>query len=197
MKRLVRVILALWFLPLAAPAQSPPPPVAAPAPLQSDEESEGYPYIGLAALMSAPTQSLGSIYQWGGGGEVCGGYAFDDNLAVQLQVDNLYYYGSGTMSAYSLRPLAELKLSLDLDDFQPYILLGPGLNIHFTNVGLTTATAVNFASVFGLGTQVPIADDAILYVEGKYTVTYYGSSAVYNGEVTQDIPLEAGMLLAL
>ena len=192
MRILRNFLLAVWLVPAAAAAQG------APADDLGDEGPEGYFYAGLAALVELPTQIQGSAYQLGGGGEFSCGYAFDDFWAFQLQVDSLYLYGLNSTSIYCLRPLAELKCSVDLGDFQAYALLGPGLNIDFIDYNnLSSATAVNFVTVAGLGVQTAVADDLELYAEGKYAVLYYARSMVPNGEITQDIPLESGLLLAL
>ncbi len=196
MKNLSTVALVAWLAPWACFAQ-----ILLPAGggLVTGPEADngGSFYAGLAAALAAPLQSQGTLYQWGAGGDLSGGYAFNDNVAVQMQLDNLYFSRPQPYSAYSLCSLAELRLSLDLDEFQPYVLLGPGLNFHFMLSNLKPATAVNFATVIGLGGLMPVSDDASFYVEGKYVVTYYNPSPAPLGEVSQDIPMEAGLLLDL
>lgn len=193
MKRLLPVLLFL-LLPAWACAQSPAPfNPSPPEDLDEYAEVDSYFYIGLAGVMSVPTQSQVPGYQVGGGGEFTAGYAFDDNVAVQVQLDNFYFYGLNSVSIDSLRPLAELKLSLDLDDFQPYVFFGPGLNIQFNSVNGVTTTTTNPAGVAGLGAQCLIANDLILFAEGKYNFNLGNS----NSGIVQDIPLEAGVILAL
>ncbi len=191
------VALAVWLAPWASFAQIVLPAGGGLVKGLGQGDTGGSFYAGLAASVAAPLVSQGTLYQWGAGGDLSGGYAFDNNVAVQLQLDNLYFSRPQPYSAYSLLTLAELRLSLDLDDFQPYLLLGPGLNFHFMLSDVTPATAVNFVTVMGLGGLVPVSDDASFYVEGKYIVTYYHLTPAPPGEVTQDIPMEAGMLLDL
>ncbi len=61
MRILRTFLLAIWLVPAAATAQG------TPAGDQGDEETEGYFYAGLAALVELPTQIQGSSYQLGAG----------------------------------------------------------------------------------------------------------------------------------
>src|SRR5579863_4822462 len=104
-------------------------------------------YLGLGGVveMSANSQIQVPGYSMGSGFEAVGGYSFDKELALQMQVDNFYYYGPDSSSIYLLRPLAEMKLSLDVEDFfQPYFLLGPGLNLNVSYIPYEVATSLAF-----------------------------------------------------
>lgn len=172
-------LLILAFFPGPAKAQSPDP---------------AHPfYLGLAGMAEMSTNSQVAGYGTGSGFAMVAGYQFDPNLAFQLQLDHFYYYGPDARSLYRFRPLAGMKLSLDLPDhFRPYLFLGPGLNLNVAYVPYQVTTSLDGVLSLGLGIQLDLGEFS-LFAEGEYDYLFQDGGPADN-PLMQSIPLEIGFL---
>lgn len=182
MRHSLPLLLFFTLLPGLAGAQSPDP---------------AHPfYLGLAGMaeMSANSQVPG--YGTGSGFAMLGGYHLNPNLDLQLQLDHFYYYGPHSSSVYRFRPLAGMKLSLDLEDgFRPYLFLGPGLNLNVSYVPYQVMTSLETVFSIGLGIQLDLGEISI-FGEGEYDYLFNNGDST-DSPLMQSIPLEIGFLHAL
>lgn len=159
--------------------------------------SDSHFYLGVGGGIDVPTQNWDTAYNLGGSAEAVAGYSFDRNIAVQVEVDN--HLASATISgvsttAYSLVPLAELKVSAPIDRFSPYLLAGAGADVQFTSAAGTSVSQTSFDAIGGLGAQINF-DHWAIYAEGKYNFIFPNN--IPNVTTVQDIPVEAGVLFDL
>lgn len=165
--------------------------------LAAEKNAGGNWYVGLGGGISLPSQNWHSSYDLGYGGELIGGYNFDRNFAIQMQVDNMFYsatiLGIST-SVYNLRPVLEAKASAEMSGIKPYLFAGPALNISFASTSGTTNSNTDFAAKAGVGVQFDLGSQTNLFVEGKYHMTFLSNSSV---STIEDVPVEMGVLFDL
>jgi hypothetical protein len=163
----------------------------------ASDNADSHFYLGIGGGIDIPTQNYAPAYTLGGAGEVQLGYAFNPEVAVQIQVDN--QLDSATISGvsttlYDLRPVAELKLSAPINHFSPYLLVGAGADFDFASAAGQSNNTTSFDALGGLGAQYDFGGAAI-YVEGKYNFVF--ANNIPNVSTIQDIPVEAGVIFNL
>ncbi len=159
----------------------------------SSESSDSHFYLGIGGGIDVPTQNANPAFNLAGAGEVQFGYAFAPEVAVQVQIDNQLESATilGTSDTlYTLRPVAEVKLSAPIDRFSPYILAGAGINVAINSYSGQSNSTTSFDALGGLGAQYDLGGAAI-YVEGKYNFAFVNN--VPGVSTVQDIPVEAGV----
>lgn len=182
MRRTLPFLLILSVLPEMAVAQSP-------------DWSRVF-YLGFGGVLETSPNSQIPGYGMGSGFDVVGGYSFDNSVALQMKVNNFYYYGSDSNSIYMLRPLAGVKLSLDLKDyFQPYLFLGPGMNLSVFYTPYQVTSSLSFVLSAGAGVRFDLGSFA-LYAEGEYDYLFQNGIPAGN-PLIQSFPLEIGFLSPL
>ena len=160
-------------------------------------EGLGWGYLGIGGGADIPISPSGGTA--GFGGNVLGGYAFNDNSAIQLEVDN-FIVSPSVGSIYDLRPLAEYKYSFKAEKMSPYLLVGAGLDMAIVSTPAMTVgpftipaastTSSNFDVVGGAGLQFDLGGKTNLFVQAK-------ANFVLASTVGFDLPVEAGLLFNL
>src|ERR1019366_596574 len=150
---------------------------------------EGKPegmYLGLGAGMDFPGYNWWSGTPVGLGGKIFGGYSFDRSAAIQLDLDGaIYSYPNGN-STFDLYVLPEFKYTFDNPGFQPYLLVGGGLNLSLNSGGGTSTSAGYFAGVAGVGIQFDLGGSTSLFLEGKLHMALVSVLGV--SDVADDFP---------
>ena len=159
---------------------------------------EGKPegmYLGLGAGMDFPGYNWWSGTPVGLGGKIFGGYSFDRSAAIQLDLDGaIYSYPNGN-STFDLYVLPEFKYTFDNPGFQPYLLVGGGLNLSLNSGGGTSTSAGYFAGVAGVGIQFDLGGSTSLFLEGKLHMALV--SVLGASDVADDFPFTAGLKFPL
>jgi len=145
-------------------------------------------FLGFGGGADLPGTNWSPNYTIGGGAQIFGGYAFDKNLAVQLDEENWFFEGMG-FSLYNFRSLVSIKYTFSVDSLQPYLLVGGGLV--FQSVSVTGTTSVNLDVIGGLGVQYDLTADTHLFVEGRYNFILPSTGSF------QDVPITAGLWVSL
>lgn len=151
----------------------------------------GNMYFGIGAGVDVPVSPSGGTV--GIGGDVILGYAFDKNVAVQLDIDNFVVSSNGA-STYELRPLAEVKYTFDAQNFKPYLLGGLGMSVVFlpsSGLSGSASTASNFDAVMGVGAQFDLGGGTDLFIQAKSNFVFA------TGTTGVDLPLELGLIFPL
>ena len=166
--------------------------VSAPV-LAAEKSAEGNWYFGVGGGIDVPTQNWHPAYNLGGGGSVRGGYNFDKNWGLQLSVENMYFEGTinGTStSVFNPRPVLAGKFTADTKDIQPYLFVGPALDILVSSAGGTSTTDTNFGAEGGAGVQLNLDQQTDLFLEGKYAMVFLSNAAT---STIEDMPVELGV----
>ncbi|HXL72235.1 MAG TPA: hypothetical protein VN963_01300 [bacterium] len=144
-------------------------------------------FLGFGGGTDLPGTNWSSNYTIGGGAQVFGGYSFDKNWALTLDVENWFFEGSG-FSLYNLRTLASVKYAFSLEGWQPYLLAGAGLVYQGLSTG---ASASNLDALGGLGVQFDLTADTHFFVEAKYNFILPSAGSF------QDVPISTGLWVGL
>jgi hypothetical protein len=144
-------------------------------------------FLGFGGGADLPGTNWSSNYTMGGGAQIFGGYSFDKNWALTLDVENWFFEGSA-FSLYNLRTLASVKYTFTVEGWQPYLLIGAGL----VDQGLSTGgSGANLDALGGLGVQFDMTADTHFFVEAKYNFILPSSGSF------QDVPITAGIWVSL
>jgi hypothetical protein len=163
-------------------------PVSTPKPSAAASSSEGQVYLGFAGGIDAPVQNFNPLYTLGYGGELSGGYSFDKNVAVELDVDGFYYSATGS-NVVDIRAVPVIKYTASgMNDIQPFVFAGPGMDLEFGSNG---SSVTNFDALVGAGVQFDLGNRTNLFIEGKYNFIFA------TGLTAQDIPVLAGVTAGL
>ena len=163
-------------------------PASTPKASASTSGSEGGAYLGFAGAIDAPVQNFNPLYTLGYGGELLGGYAFDKNVAIQLDVDGFYYSATGS-NVLDVRAVPVLKYTATgMNDIQPFVFAGPGVDLEFGSDG---SSVINFDALVGAGIQFDLGNRTNLFIEGKYNFIFA------TGLTAQDIPVLLGVTAGL
>jgi hypothetical protein len=145
-------------------------------------------YIGLGTGADFPGSNWNSDYLMGGGADVFGGYQFDKSWAVQLDVEEWFFTGSG-FSLDNFRVLAEAKYTFGGQGLQPYLLAGPGLV--FQALSPSGESTANFDALGGLGIQLDLAPRTHFFLEAKMNFIMSQTTTF------TDLPVSAGLWVGL
>jgi hypothetical protein len=151
-------------------------------------ENENPVYLGIGTGVDLPGSNWDPNYLLGGGSNAFLGYKLDKNFAVQLNVEEWFFTGTG-YSLDNCRVLAEAKYSFDGQGWQPYVLAGPGLV--FQVLSPSGDSTANFDALGGLGIQFDLAPRTHFYIEAKYNFIMSQSTTF------SDVPVGAGIWVGL
>jgi hypothetical protein len=152
-------------------------------------------YAGIGAGMDFPGYNWWSGTPVGLGGKLFGGYSFDRVAAIQLDLEGAVYSYPNGNSTFDLYVLPEFKYTFDNPGFQPYLLVGAGLNLSFNSGGGTSTSNGYFAGVAGGGIQFDLGANTSLFLEGKLHMAFV--SLAGTSDVADDYPLTAGLKFPL
>ena len=142
-------------------------------------------YLGTGLGVAVPAQDWNSDYILGGGGNIFGGYRFNPNLALQVDLNPWFFTGSGNTLCDG-RAFCDLRVSLPSKGYVTYVLLGPGYDVQVDiPSGYNTGS---LAANIGLGAQFDIHPGSYLFVEFRYDVL------LYNNLTQQDVPILFGLM---
>ena len=156
-------------------------------------------YFSIAGAIDIPTINWQSAYSLGGGGSLALGYELLQPLAVELDVDNLYFAGnagSNNITDAEWRVLPIIRYTLTGSDIRPYVLEGMGIDIDLTGGTQGNGSSTSFDLVAGIGMEWKAAKGMYVFVEGRWNflVASGPNNTSYTG---QDIPVLAGMRVGL
>jgi hypothetical protein len=178
------LVASLSFAAETSPAASP-----------SAKPSADGMYIGLGAGLDFAGYNWWSGTPLGLGGKIFGGYSFDRTAAIQLDLEGAVYSYANGNSTFDLYVLPEFKYTFDNPGFQPYLLVGAGLNLTFdSESGISTSTGY-FAGVAGAGLQFDLGGNASLFIEGKMHMAFVSVAGA--SDIATDFPYTAGLKFPL
>jgi hypothetical protein len=124
-------------------------------------------------------------FSLGGGGLLFVGRQLNPQMALQLDLNPIFYTGGGD-SLCEGRAFLNLRYSMPSKGYITYFLIGPGYDFQFNNVtGYNTAT---LAGDVGLGAQFDLHPGEHLFFEARYDLLFY------NNITQQDIPIYFGLM---
>jgi hypothetical protein len=154
-----------------------------------DETGNDNPwYVGVGLGADAPISGWDTDYLLGGGGTFLVGCKLDRSFSIQL--DGEYWsFAGGNTSAFDARFFPLLRLNLEGQGFHPYLLAGPGYDLHSdTPIGYSTSS---LAAALGAGLECDLAKKDHLFLEARYDLLFYSDVTL------QDIPITAGLRVDL
>ena len=143
-------------------------------------------YLGFGSGIDFHGSGWDTNYTLGGGAQIFGGYAFNPNWALQVNVEN-WFFESNSFSLYHLRTFGSMKYTFSAQSWQPYLLAGVG-SVYSSLVGVT---AMTLDAIAGVGVQFDLTADTHFFVEGRYNFILPSTGSL------QDIPLSAGIWVNL
>ncbi|HVM32177.1 MAG TPA: outer membrane beta-barrel protein [bacterium] len=159
------------------------------AAVSASAQEKAHPfYIGIGTGLDFPASGWNPDYYVGGGAHFFGGVKLDPACAAQLDIQDWAYLGGG-QAQYHFRFLAEAKVTLPGDAWQPYFIAGPGLSLRTFYFGGQSAS--NLDLLAGVGAQVGLGGDSHLFVQAALNALVDASPAVL------DLPLTAGLWVGL
>lgn len=135
---------------------------------------EGRWEIGLGGGCEIPSQGWGSAYSLGWGGELKGGYAFDDNFSILATAAGYIFQSSVPAIRFiEFEFIPYAKYAFGQADLKPYVLGGVGAvaDVLQVDVGSTTLSNSNgnFGAQAGAGLELKAGPKLKLTLELKYT----------------------------
>ena len=195
MKRILLLSLGLWLATVGAWGGYPFYPFPATSPIKTSfvpKNPYGNPnspwYLGFGIGADIPTRNWDQNFPGGALGNFFMGYQLAPMFSVQALAEQGFFAGDGIF-VENPRFLAELKLTFVQKGFQPYLLLGPGLDLRF--VSPHGNSAADFDACAGLGFQFDMGYRTHLFLEGLYNLTFDQSV------ILQDVPIHAGLWVGL
>ncbi len=171
---------------------------ATPAPATAGAQASAGPwFLSVAGGIDVPAQNWIPAYSLGGGGQVAAGYRLSEEWAVELDLDDFYFSGSGittgAVSDYESRVLPTARYSFRTgSDIRPYVLAGLGIDLQFLSGPAGGALATSFAMAAGLGVEWEMDPRMFLFAEGKWDLL--AADGPNHTTVTgQDMPALAGV----
>jgi hypothetical protein len=154
-------------------------------------------YLGGAAGIDLPLQDWNPNYPTGLGGEAVFGYYFEEDLAVQIEVNAFLWPGDKAKTAGILTNINDIKVTPELkfvgggQGVEPFVLIGAGVDTTYVNFVLYSNSTTSADILGGAGLQFDLDPKTWFFVEGKYNLTFM------NGGTRQDLPFLAGLLFKL
>jgi hypothetical protein len=173
--------------------ESPPAPVLE-VQNTGGENPDGSWFLGLAGGADLPVQNWQSAYTLGQGGRITLGYAFNTNLAVELDLEGFCFSGSnysGAISDIELLALPSLRYRFLAQGVSPYLLAGAGPNIEILSASPGQVILENVDAAAGLGVEIPLSGRAFVFAEAKFNFLFFP------GVSAQDVPVWAGARFGL
>jgi len=193
MKKILIGIAGLFFTSgfcfadsIMATPQATPIVSTTPVGTATSAASTGGFYLGLGTGLDLPGTNWDPTYYVGGFTNLFGGYGFDNNLALQLDLVQGIYTGNGT-NLYNFRGLVDLKYAFSVVGWQPYLL--GGLGVAYQSLSPVAATTTNFDWLLGAGFQFDLWPKTHLFVEAKYNFIMSQTTTF------TDLPITAGLWL--
>ncbi len=169
--------------PLQAETSLTPAPTPAPA-------KTSRLYFEFAEGIDLPASAWQSAYTAAPAFKASVGFSIDSPWSLQLDLENLYYYGTndaGRISDEEIMILPTVRYQWGGDVFKPYLLAGMGGELEILSGPPSGAEVADFDGALGAGVQTGLPDGFWLYLEGKYNFIFSSKA------VGQDLPLWLGV----